>query len=83
MGKVSRHFGVINMRMLGFSDLKERGIKFSRQHLHRLVAAGKFPRPVKLGENTNAWPERDIEEYFNSRIAERDAAGGNKQTEAA
>lgn len=61
------------MRMLDVSDLREKGIKFSRQHLHRLIRAGKFPRPAKLGENTNAWPEREIDQYIEARIKERDA----------
>jgi prophage regulatory protein len=60
------------MRVLSLLELKSvKGIKFSRQHLHRLVKAGKFPAPIKLGENTNGWVEREIDEYLNSRIAAR------------
>ncbi len=62
------------MRMLDLSDLRAKGIKFSRQHIRRLIVAGKFPKPAKLGENTNAWPEAEIEQYLKDRIAERDAA---------
>jgi prophage regulatory protein len=64
------------MRMLNLSDLRGRGIPFSRQHIHRLVAAGKFPRPAKIGENTNAWPEPEIEQYLKRCIAARDAGAG-------
>lgn len=61
------------MRVLGFRDLKAlKGIPFSRQHIHRLVTAGKFPRPIKLGEATNAWDEREIDSWLNARIVERD-----------
>jgi prophage regulatory protein len=60
------------MRMLDISDLRERGIKFSRQHLHRLVASGKFPKPVKIGENTNAWPEAEIDAYLKACVRKRD-----------
>jgi prophage regulatory protein len=60
------------MRMLDISDLRERGIKFSRQHLHRLVASGKFPKPVKIGENTNAWPEAEIDAYLKDCVRKRD-----------
>jgi prophage regulatory protein len=62
------------MRMLSLTELKEvKGIKFSRQHLHRLIADGRFPKPVKLGLNTNGWPEKEIDEYLQARIDERDA----------
>jgi prophage regulatory protein len=60
------------MRMLSDEDLKQKGIKFSRQHRHRLIKAGEFPRPVKLGANTNAWPEPEIDRYLEQKIAERD-----------
>jgi prophage regulatory protein len=61
------------MKFLSLDDLHDRGIRFSRQHLHRLIRAGKFPRPVKVGENTNAWVEPEIDQYQKDRIAERDA----------
>lgn len=61
------------MRMLDLSDLREKGIKFSRQHIHRLVKANKFPAPVKIGDNRNAWVETEIEAYLTARVAKRDA----------
>lgn len=60
-------------RFLSRTDLVLKGINFSRQHLHRLIKAGKFPRPVKLGENRNAWPEREIDAWLDAKVAERDA----------
>jgi prophage regulatory protein len=60
-------------RMLSHADLQDRGIKYSRQHIHRLVKRGLFPRPVKLGGGTNAWPENEIDQYLEERIAARDA----------
>jgi len=62
-----------SIRMLGLKELRAKGIKFSRQHLHRLILAGKFPRPVKLGENTNAWVDEEIDGYLEACIAQRDA----------
>jgi prophage regulatory protein len=62
------------MRMLDRDGLRAKGIPFSRPHLHRLIAAGKFPRPIKIGEGTNAWVEAEIDAYLESRIAERDRA---------
>jgi prophage regulatory protein len=48
------------MKMLSLRDLRDRGIPFTRQHIHRLIKQGKFPAPAKLGENTNAWIEPEI-----------------------
>jgi prophage regulatory protein len=59
--------------LLDLEDLRKRGIKFTRQHLHRTVRNEKFPAPVKVGENTNAWVESEIDKYVKDRIAERDA----------
>jgi predicted DNA-binding transcriptional regulator AlpA len=39
----------MSVRMLSDPDLRKKGIQFSRQHRHRLIAEGKFPAPVKLG----------------------------------
>jgi prophage regulatory protein len=61
------------MKVLGDEGLREKGISFSRQHRQRLIKAGKFPAPIKIGSNTNAWVEPEIDEYLKDRIAERDA----------
>jgi prophage regulatory protein len=62
------------MRFLYVPDLRERGIKYSRQHLDRLIRAGKFPAPVKPGTGGfNAWIEDEIEAYQRACVAERDA----------
>ena len=50
-------------------DLKNLGIPFSRATLWRKVRDGSFPKPVKLGENTNAWLVSTIREYA-KRLAE-------------
>ena len=62
------------MRVLGFEDLKpEKGIKFSRQHIHRLVKAGRFPRPIKVGLAKNGWVEAELDGWIEARMKERDA----------
>ena len=33
------------------------------------VRAGKFPKPIKLSENTTAWNAVDVEAWSQSRIA--------------
>jgi len=49
-------------------------VQFHRVHLDRLIKAGKFPRPVKIGENKNAWLATEIEVWLAGRIAARDQA---------
>jgi prophage regulatory protein len=60
------------MKVLAFRDLREKGIPFTRQHIHRLVRQGQFPRPFKIGTKTNAWNDSEIDEYLKDRLARRD-----------
>ncbi len=63
------------MRLLSTDDLKsEKGISFHRCHLFKLVRAGQFPKPVKIGENRNAWIEAEVDAWIKGRIAARDEA---------
>ena len=45
---------------------------WSKITIHRAVREGRFPRPVKLGARSIAWPETEIAEWQESRKAERD-----------
>lgn len=47
-------------------------LQFSRSTLLRRVASGEFPRPVKLGPNTIAWPAADVRDWAAAKVAERD-----------
>ena len=60
-------------RLLDRDGLSQKGIKFSRGHLHRLIAAGVFPKPVKLGQNRNCWVESEIDAFIEMKVVERDA----------
>jgi prophage regulatory protein len=61
------------MNYLRFADLKDHGVFWSRPHVDRLEKANKFPRRVKLGENTVAWIEEEIEAM---QAAKRNARNG-------
>jgi prophage regulatory protein len=41
--------------------------------IYAMMAAGKFPRPIALSENTRGWIEAEVDEFLQARIAERDA----------
>ena len=65
-------------KLLGADDLWARGIRFSRQHLYRLIKGGQFPKPIKLGSGDrnggrNAWLADEINSWIAARISERDA----------
>jgi prophage regulatory protein len=63
------------VRLLSREELKtEKGIKFSRVHLFRLVRDKKFPAPVHLGAQTLAWVETEIDAWIKVKISEREAA---------
>lgn len=41
----------------------------SRSHIHRLEAAGKFPKRVKLSPAASAWVLSEIDEWAAGRVA--------------
>ena len=49
------------MKLLDYEALAEKGIKFSDTHIWRLIRAGDFPKPVKIG-NRNHWVETEIDQ---------------------
>lgn len=46
----------------------------SRSTVYAMMADGRFPKPVKLGERAVGWPEAEIDAWLESRKAARDAA---------
>ena len=61
------------IRLLSLSDLRDRGINYSRFHLGRLEKQGKFPRRVRLNDAGRiAWVEPEIDQHIADRIKARD-----------
>lgn len=46
----------------------------SRSTIYEMMALGRFPRPVKLNLRSNGWIEDEINDWLDSRIADREAA---------
>jgi prophage regulatory protein len=44
-------------------------ISLSRSTLDRLVAAGRFPQPIRLTESRLAYRERDVEAWMEEKVA--------------
>lgn len=54
-------------KILRFNDLKARGIVANWNTLLRWIENGDFPPGRKLGANTRAWTEAEIEGWIQSR----------------
>lgn len=42
-------------------------VRFSLTTLYRLMAAGDFPRPIRLGQRAVAWWEDEVLEWMDNR----------------
>ena len=50
------------VRLLKFSEVQEL-VNLSRSHIHRLMATGYFPRPIKIGR-ASRWRSDEIEAWI-------------------
>jgi prophage regulatory protein len=49
-------------RLLDYGDLRDLyGIKFSRRWIYQLVRDGRFPTPLRLGDQSLRWRSDEIE----------------------
>lgn len=49
-------------------------VGFHPVHLMRLVKAGTFPAPVRIGPNSVAFVEDEVEAWIEAKMAEREAS---------
>ncbi|MCZ8170439.1 MAG: AlpA family phage regulatory protein [Brevundimonas sp.] len=51
-------------------------VPLSRAQLYQMMSEGRFPKPIKLGENARAvaWDDAEIDLWIEARIADREAA---------
>jgi prophage regulatory protein len=53
----------------------QRAVPLSRSRIYELIAANRFPAPVKLSERASAWNSDEVEAWLDARIAaSREAA---------
>ncbi len=62
------------MRVIVFEQLADKGIRYSRQHIHNLEKLKRFPRRVQIGANRVGWVKSEIDEWLKCKIEARDAA---------
>jgi prophage regulatory protein len=61
------------MRLLRFPQLKsEKGIPFCRVHIDRLERGNNFPSRIRLGTNTVAWAEDEVDGWIAARMKARE-----------
>jgi predicted DNA-binding transcriptional regulator AlpA len=61
----------MTFHILPFNRLKtDKGITFSADHIRRLVRAGQFPSPFKIGSR-NVWLEDEIDNFIAAKISAR------------
>ena len=60
------------VRLLGWEDLRAKGITSSNSTIYKRISEGEFPKPVKLGTKSVGWPEDEVAAYIDARIAARD-----------
>jgi prophage regulatory protein len=61
---------VVRYRQLG----PDWGISWSRMHVSRLEAAGKFPKRVHLGPSTVGWFSDELEAFLDQRASARETS---------
>ncbi len=66
------------MKFLRTKTVVER-VGYCRSHLWRLERDGQFPRKIRLGPNSVAYVESEIDEWIAARIAERDDPDSNNR----
>lgn len=61
-------------RLLSWDDLAALGINYHKNHLRKLIAAGRFPAPIKLGDEARqgsvAFVASEIEDWIERRVAQ-------------
>lgn len=46
--------------------------------IYRMIAEGKFPKQVSLGERAVAWVESEVQNWILEKITERDLRGNDE-----
>jgi prophage regulatory protein len=69
MGTIMAHTET-KPRIMRGQELSE-AIPYSRAHIGRLEAQGKFPKRVQIGANRVGWVRAEIEAWIDARLGAR------------
>lgn len=59
-------------RILRRPSVLER-VQLCRSTMYAMIAAGEFPKPIKLGPRSVGWIEEEIDAWVDDKIEERDS----------
>jgi prophage regulatory protein len=62
------------LRLLRLPEVRAK-TGLGRTEIYMQMAAGRFPKSVKIGKVAVAWPSDEIDFWIAARLAERDAEG--------
>lgn len=63
-----------HQRLLRLSEVRNR-VPYSRSTIYQLIAEGKFPKPISIGERAVAWLESEIDAWIQARIVSSGRGG--------
>ena len=70
----AQHPQGVALRVLRYAQLQtEKGVNYSRTHIARLEKEGSFPKRIKLGANSVAWVEKEVDVWLNKKKRARAA----------
>lgn len=63
-------------RVIRFPEVKRR-VGYSRMHVDRLEKDGKFPKRIRLGENSVGWLESEVNAWLAAKVEARNFPAAN------
>jgi len=70
----SNELVIPDLRLIRLPEVKSR-TGLSRSEIYRRIAAGTFPRALKLGERASAWNSREVDGWIFAKISGRTGRG--------
>lgn len=58
-------------------------VPYSRSAIYAMVAEGRFPAPVRLGDRAVAWLSSEVSQWIDERMREARQSGGSHDRMAA
>jgi prophage regulatory protein len=63
----------MSKQLIRLPQVRER-IPYSRSEIYRLVALGRFPKPIPIGDRAVAWDASEVEAWIAAKIEQRHKA---------
>ena len=50
----------------------EKQLGLTRSTIYKMMQDNAFPRPIKIGRRAVGWPENEVHDWLEKRVAERE-----------